>query len=229
MPKIIALIDADHIVHRAEWKTSFKNSIPKMHEVVSWVLCRTFADDYMMAIKGTNNFRKEIYPAYKQHRNRSKALEHRLEALFQHLIDEFGAVRADEQEADDLVTQWHYQLSKDEEVLPVICSVDKDLLTVTGTHYNIKDDEIYHVDPDISDYNLSLQLLMGDSTDGIPGLPGVGKVKAARMLEGVSMAHRRDRVIQAYVDQFGEDWERELQLTGDLIFIRHIKDESFVI
>jgi len=45
----------------------------------------------------------------------------------------------------------------------------------------------------------------------------------------VPYGKRRDAVIQAYKDQYGDSWEQELQLTGDLIYIRRIKDEGFKI
>ena len=42
------------------------------------------------------------------------------------------------------------------------------------------------------------QTLVGDSTDGYKGCPGVGKVKAGRMLTGLKQVEMWEAVVEAY-------------------------------
>jgi len=225
--KIIAIIDGDHLVHRAEWKNSFKDSKVKIDLIIQDIIDSVFADDYLLAIKGDDNFRKEIFPDYKGHRNRSLELDHRIEALLQYMVDKYGAVRSHGWEADDQCHQWHRALSEDKSIIPVICSVDKDLYTIPGIHYNIREDRILHIDASEADYYLHLQLLMGDATDRIQGVPGIGPIKAKRILDKIPYGARTARVKEEYKKYYGDSWEEEFQLTGNLVYIRHQQDKGF--
>jgi 5'-3' exonuclease len=64
----------------------------------------------------------------------------------------------------------------------VIVSVDKDLLQIPGLHFNWVKDEKYNVSPETGRRNLYEQVLKGDRTDNIMGIPGVGDVRAKKML-----------------------------------------------
>ena len=66
-----------------------------------------------------------------------------------------------------------------------ICvSIDKDMKTVPGLHYNTnkKDAGIVEVTEDEADYFHMLQTLTGDTVDNYKGCPGVGPVAAERIL-----------------------------------------------
>ena len=64
-------------------------------------------------------------------------------------------------------------------------TIDKDLKTIPGLHFDPgnPDDGIYEVTQEQADYNHLFQSLTGDLVDGYKGCPGVGPVKAARILE----------------------------------------------
>jgi 5'-3' exonuclease len=224
---ILALIDADHLVHRAEWNTEFKESKAKIDEYVDYVVSAVFATEYRLAIKGNDNFRKKLSPLYKKHRVREADQEHRLNALLTYLVKKYKAVRAHGMEADDLIAQWHTE-AKDKQ-LTVICSVDKDMYTIPGVHYNMRKDEILRVDEGTANYNFCLQLLMGDAADAIVGVPTIGVVKAKRLLEGTTMANRMDAVKQVYQTAFKNDWKEQLLLNGNLLYIRRHPNDSFTI
>jgi DNA polymerase-1 len=68
----------------------------------------------------------------------------------------------------------------------VIAAIDKDLLTIPGRHFNWRKESqaITEVDEAAANYNFMHQTLCGDRTDGYPGLPGCGPVKASKILEG---------------------------------------------
>jgi DNA polymerase I len=65
----------------------------------------------------------------------------------------------------------------------VIVSIDKDMRTIPGRHLNpAKDTRIVTVTPDEADYAWMTQTLVGDSSDGYKGCPGVGPVGAYKIL-----------------------------------------------
>jgi 5'-3' exonuclease len=68
----------------------------------------------------------------------------------------------------------------------VICSIDKDLKQVPGRHYNFVKKEASVVTEEEGKKFLYLQSLIGDRSDNIVGVAGLGPVKAARALEGLS-------------------------------------------
>tara|TARA_R110002126_G_scaffold47605_5_gene133368 strand:+ start:4275 stop:5021 length:747 start_codon:yes stop_codon:yes gene_type:complete len=110
-------------------------------------------------------------------------------------------------EADDLVVYWDLEMEED----TIICSPDKDVLKQTpGTHYNYrwsKDGRGSWVTTtkEEADWFLWTQVLMGDSTDSIPGLPGVGEKKALKILEDAEMDNILfpEAVLREYITEFG--------------------------
>jgi 5'-3' exonuclease len=97
-------------------------------------------------------------------------------SLCQEYLDkEWNAVRAHGCEVDDL-------LGMNQTDDTVICSIDKDMLMIPGKHYNFVREEHSIVTPEQGIRNFYEQLLKGDTVDGIPGVRGLGKVKAAKLL-----------------------------------------------
>jgi DNA polymerase-1 len=167
------------------------------------------ADDLTVVLSDLDgNFRKEVYSEYKA--NRGGVVRPLLfKPLRQFFIDQYGALVEPKLEGDDLLgllatekSRPDYQkggscfLAQDEE--PVICSVDKDLQTVPGMHFNWDGTEscLTEVNPGVAYRNFLLQVLMGDATDGYKGIPGVGPVKANTLLGKVQeLLHAWDEVV----------------------------------
>lgn len=111
-------------------------------------------------------------------------------------------------EADDAVSIC-MSLFKDS----ILCGIDKDLRQIPGKHFNYQRDKWYmfEVSEEEAITNLNIQLLVGDSSDNIPGLEGVGEVKAKKILnidsEGNStIPHKlmKYAVLDAYIKKHGE-------------------------
>ena len=226
---MICLIDGDPLAYIAMWDVeNLEEAFGKIDKLIAEIPASVFADDFRVAVKGPGNFRDEIYGDYKGTRSSTPEAAQMVRDLRDYMVEAHGAVEAEGQEADDLLAQWAHELNG-EGVDWAIASIDKDLLTIPGTHYNIRKGIIDHVDEDYADYLINKQLLMGDRADNIPGLSGIGDKRAEKILEGVPYGRRREAVINAYREHYGDNWEVELQLTGDLIYIRPIKDERFTI
>ena len=82
----------------------------------------------------------------------------------------------------------------------IVAANDKDLLQIAGKHYNFVKDEHHEVTDYLAQYQLWHQMLEGDASDGVVGVPGIGKVKAARILLGLDPREMAETVMELYDD-----------------------------
>ena len=107
-------------------------------------------------------------------------------------------------EADDAVSIVAHACRKANEDY-VIIGNDKDLHQVPGKHYNFKTGKKEDIDEDRAAFLKYKQVLMGDTTDNIEGIPGIGPKKAEKILEGAkNRASYKYMAMSAYIDKFGE-------------------------
>ena len=161
-----------------------------------------------------NNFRKDIYPEYKANRKeQDKELREMVYKFKDYVIIELESefqevVYSDVCEADDLVRGRHDNNS-------IICSIDKDLRQIEGAHfdyYKVKTGDVDEFGYDVKDYrgwsyttkqegyDLFLkQMLIGDVSDNIKGVKGVGKVGANKIVTG-SNFEKLLKVARSYKD-----------------------------
>lgn len=130
-----------------------------------------------------NYFRKKLLPTYKANRaNTRKPII--LNELRQHLSENYKSYERPGLEGDDVLGI----LATTEKVIKgekVIVSIDKDLKTIPGLHYNTNKPElgVYQITEEEADYWHLFQTLTGDASDGYSGCPGIGPKKAADILE----------------------------------------------
>lgn len=83
----------------------------------------------------------------------------------------------------------------------IMCSQDKDMLTVPGWHYKNTDAEAFFVAKTEAQWNHYQQTLVGDRTDNYPGCPGLGDKRAEAWLntdDRVSPPGSWHRVVEAF-------------------------------
>ena len=148
-------------------------------ELLTRILEETNASSWKVYLSGDNNFRYQLYPDYKAHR-RDKPRPKHLEAIREHILTSWPSEITDGYEADDALGI----AATAAPAQTVIASIDKDLLQIPGSHYNFVKQEWSTITEQSGWYNFYIQLLVGDAADNIPGCPGIGKVKAPRLLEG---------------------------------------------
>jgi len=125
----------------------------------------------------------------------------------EYISERLGATQVDYLEADDLIGIEADRLRRLGEDF-VIVSTDKDLNCIPGWHYNSDRDEIYHVSESEAMYNFYYQCLLGDKTDNIPGIPGVGEAKATAVLKGIEGSSEEDyyrAVLDRWTVAYGDD------------------------
>jgi DNA polymerase I len=182
-----------------DWGGDFWSLSGDMNEaresMVIWVeklKAATKTADVVIALSGSDNWRKGLEPQYKANRKNV-----RKPVVFNPLRDfirnRWEVLEEDGLEADDL-------LGLNAGRVDILCSSDKDLMTVPGRHFNPNkpEDGIRRVTEREADYNLLVQALTGDSTDNYPGCPGVGPVSARKMLDELDSEEWWPAVVQRY-------------------------------
>lgn len=147
---------------------------------------------HVLAFTGSNNFRKTLDATYKASRagNRKPLcygeVRERCGVTFHTMV-------RPQLEADDILGILATKPGQDN---PIICGQDKDFKTVPCQVWDGKDLWDYSEE---ADYWHMFQTLVGDTTDGYKGCPGVGPVKAEKILRSDSGASTLwGRVVDAY-------------------------------
>lgn len=141
-------------------------------------------------IGGGENFRYVLYPEYKYER-RDKPLPTHLAACREYLVDKYNFKVANGVETDDEIAIHHNDLT-------IVVSVDKDLRQLAGKHYNFVKDIYDEVSLEQATRNFWAQMLIGDSSDGIPGIPRIGEARAAKLLNSLIPEEYATEVLSLY-------------------------------
>jgi hypothetical protein len=142
------------------------------------------ADDYKCYLTGKGNFRNDVATILKYKGTRHAPKPYHYQNIWDHLVGKYNAEVITGMEADDAISIAQHQ--SDERT--VICSRDKDLRMVPGFHYSWQcgdrqpEKPLYEISEFQGHYNWAYQMLVGDTVDNIWGVPGIGPVKAAKLL-----------------------------------------------
>lgn len=177
-----ALVDGDIVVYRAAASAEEDEvwiACARADQMMQDIIADTGSTEYSVYLTGNSNFRRELTETYKANRpdNRPKHWA----AVRDYLVMQHKAVVCDGFEADD-------QLGVDQDKThgtTVICSIDKDLLQIPGKHYNFVKKIYQEVTHDQGLKALFIQSLVGDRSDNISGIGGIGPVKAEKALGGL--------------------------------------------
>ena len=219
------LIDADYLIYAigfASEEDSEKFAKSRLVETLEdLVYLHLKADSYEAFLTGKNNYRYEIAKTvpYKGNRKDMQKPKH-YEALRECMVTRLGAVIVDGQEADDEVA---IRMTKEPDKY-LLVGVDKDLRQIPGWHHNPKKAETEYIDDFTGFKNFCTQLLTGDRVDNIPGLEGIGPVKAAKAL---GKAKTQEELLQAVWKLYQEKEHGIEYLTeqGQLLWLRRYEGE----
>jgi DNA polymerase-1 len=201
--KKLLLIDGDEFLFRAaaavEQEAKFNEvldevdwSEPPVHvlfshpgrarEVLDEMLERIFqrfeTKEHYLCFTSPPNFRYGVDPTYKNNRANSRKplcyVQLREDVEKDYRCKAFAGLEADD--VMGVLATMPYQRP----VQTIIVSQDKDMKTIPTTVWNGKD--LMTITRDEADYWHLYQTLVGDTSDGYKGCPGVGKVKAEKLL-----------------------------------------------
>jgi DNA polymerase-1 len=217
MARTILLVDGDQYVWRScaaterDVKFDAENHILASNEVEAW---DTLAGSLKNISEHFNNkdmvitlsdyskpcFRYSVDPTYKGNRKETRKplcfwdVRRRLE-------DEYECIMFPGLEADDVMGILATKPGPDDKI---IVSRDKDMKTIPGKLWNGMDFSV--ITAAEADYYHLYQTLIGDVADGYKGCPGVGPVKAEKVLQGEAAEFNAEgknyawkRVVGAYV------------------------------
>ena len=132
-------------------------------------------DDVLMCISAGRNFRYDVDPTYKQNRKDSRKPVAYMEVL-KRAEDTWPSFKFDGLEADDVMG-----IFATRDANTIICSADKDMKTIPCTLYDGK--AVQKINRSVADTWFFYQVLVGDTADGYPGLPGCGPKKADAIIK----------------------------------------------
>jgi DNA polymerase-1 len=209
--KTTLLIDADVLAFEAsvvaEESIHWKDELWTVHADMALAKARVInriqefrenlkTENVVLCLSDRANFRRKLNPDYKANRAKSR-LPIILRQVKQWIIDELGGVLWANLEADDVISILATDKAMDEET--IVVSIDKDFKSVPGIFFDYNRGEYHHPSEEEADNYHLIQTIAGDHTDGYSGVPGVGVVKAQRMLEGCG--YTWDTVVGAYEDK----------------------------
>ncbi len=213
---MLALIDADIIIYQCaaanqeivDWgdddditvKCNKRDLKENIADMLGDIQVAAEASDYLLCFSSSTNFRKDVYPSYKGNR---KAKDRPIGLAYARKFceDVYQTKELPGLEADDLMGVIQTGDVKGLRGPSVICSIDKDMLTIPGLHYqwNHAEEGVFEIEGAEAWYAFYTQVLTGDSTDNYPGCPGVGPKTAEKILGyGSGCAVNWPAVVEAY-------------------------------
>lgn len=188
------LIDADIVAYRAsagtqksyDWGDGETSVVASEEEArrfardtIDQLMEELKADDLVVCLSDDfNNFRKGVDPTYKSARATVERPVH-LYGIKDWLYDRYPCDRRRYLEADDVMGILSTEPHQGDRI---IVSADKDMMTIPGLLYRPQGGEVQQISLEQADKFHLYQTLIGDSTDGYKGCPGVGPLAASRAL-----------------------------------------------
>ena len=171
-------------------------------------------------LSGSDNFRYDIatIKPYKGNRLDLHKPKH-YQALRDFAVNRLGAVVTENMEADDALAIDQTKYNPDS----CIVSNDKDMLQVPGQHYDWVKDEHHNITREQGIKKLYVQIIAGDSTDNIQGVPGLGTKKAEALILGCRDKMELD---QAVHDAYGGNYDTALE-NARLVYVLRSDDDMF--
>lgn len=228
---MLALIDGDIVAYRCS--ASAQNdpediAILRVDIMMREILKDTGSDSYHVFLTGANNFRYDIFPDYKANR-KDKPKPQWLAACRDYLTKSWNAVTSDGCEADDLIGI--EATACDDMMGYIICSIDKDLKQIPGSHYNFVTKERVFVTPLDGLKSFYKQLILGDVSDNIPGFDGKARQKWPKFMQ-----HYHDAIdefhdeldMYNYVRNIYTDDAHNIILNGRLLHIQRKEGQLWI-
>jgi len=228
--KVIGLIDGDVLIYRAINKSEKDNIKPNdaFDIVLEAIKRETACQEYSLHVSGKGNFRKEIKQPYTIYKGKRKDKPPQFRALKDYIIEKYKPIMHDGLEADDTISIEANEYIKQNQLYMLI-TIDKDLKTIGGLFYNLMYNNLIAVSTTDAIEFFHEQLLTGDTVDNIPGIEGVGKVKAGKILKDKNIKEQFESIVNAYKKHYGQDHRNRLEVMGKMLFLLKKLDDNWTI
>ena len=205
--KRVILIDGNNLLFRSYYATAYAGSLMKNSKnfptngvygfvnMINKIIAEEKPEYIMVAFDKGKNFRHDKYENYKAGRVETPSdLKVQFPKAYE-VLDAMGikAVDADLYEADDIIGTFAKMADNDKEYDATIISSDKDLLQLISNDVNVKllkqhdyilmDEKVFFDTYQTQPIKMiDLKALMGDSSDNIPGVKGIGEKTAISLI-----------------------------------------------
>ena len=206
--KKLVLVDGNNLMFRSYYATAYTGNIMKSSKgvptnalfgfvsMINKIIAEEKPEYMAVAFDVGTNFRKQEYSFYKE--GRSETPKELIEQfpIARKILDAMGIkyLELEPYEADDIIGTLVDLGEKDDDFESLIISSDKDLLQLISDDATVKLLKQtgfikYTKDEFIKDYGIEpikmidLKALMGDSSDNIPGVKGIGEKTALKLLQ----------------------------------------------
>lgn len=221
MDKKIAILDMDSIAFAMGWGNKIPDGkgdflregnrliyqdkteeelIASCDTIINDILTKCGCTHYIGFIKGmgTGAHRYKANPEYKG--NRPKESPKWWSFVKNYLIKNYNVHSVDFIEVDDAVNIARLNIENS-----FIVAIDKDLLNLSGNHYNWKTEKWITTTEDEEEFNFWKDMLTGQIGDNVKGLPRVGEVTAKRLLLQTPPGYRYSvHVLNIYIEYLEE-------------------------
>lgn len=191
----VAIVDADIVAYQAaasseqafNWGDGLwtlhafeEDAVTHFESILTKLKEKTDAQKLVLAFSDSGNWRKGVLPTYKSNRKdvRKPML---LGFLRRYATEKYDCRTITGLEGDDIIG---LTVTGKLGSIHIACSIDKDLKTIPGSHYNFSTDEFFEISQEEADHWHLVQTLTGDQTDGYQGCPGIGPKTAEKILAG---------------------------------------------
>ena len=225
----VAIVDGDIVAYRtaaSAEKDDQSIALIRATRLMQDIVSDTGADEIKLFLSGSQNFRYDIYPEYKANRKDLKRPQH-LQAVREFLVVKWGADVTDGYEADDAIG---VEATKNRDRM-VVCSIDKDLLQIPGSHYNFVSKVWTNVGDSDGWRNFYQQLVLGDKADNIPGFDGKSRVKWPKFLdtyrEGLVRATNPSEMYDIVKDLYTSQNQEILERNAQLLYVWRTQNDKW--
>ncbi len=208
MTKKLILVDGNNLMFRSYYATAYSGNMMKNSKglptnalfgfvsMINKIIAEENPTYMAVAFDIGKNFRKEKYDFYKEGRvDTPEELKAQM-PIAREILDSMNIKHFElaPYEADDIIGTIAKMTEEDPEFASVIVSSDKDLLQLISSETEVKLlKQIgfirYNHDTFVEDYKIEpiriidLKALMGDASDNIPGVKGIGEKTALKLLQ----------------------------------------------
>ncbi len=184
---------------------SIKNTLHTVKQTLENIRLSAMANQCDVYMSGKNNFREQVAVTVPYKGTRPDSKPKWFYEIREYMIRSWGAKVVDTIEADDVLG---IEAQKDPD-RTIIASLDKDLDTVPGWHFNWVHGKFYYINREDAYRNLMKQMITGDTIDNIMGIYGKGEKYANKLLDPVIHPGRMEELVyHEYCQHFNNPEDR---------------------
>lgn len=209
MDKIIMICDADSILFATAFAMKdepLSSAVTKVDDILTTLANSCSAEKILVCLTEGRSWRRN-YAKTKEYKGNRKdrVLPPYLNDLRAHMKDKWQAFYVQTWEADDLIFMARTAYKKRYPDYNVFLATnDKDCNQFAGNFLDFRKMAFFTITPDMAQKNFWTQMIVGDSTDNIAGIQGIGKIGAEKMLQDVAVPDYSAVVLKAYIAKYGE-------------------------